>query len=48
MLEDGIEYLKLDVPSVSNPGYDYFSQADRTGSEVVNLSPATDFPLAGE
>ncbi|ODN03156.1 Fibroblast growth factor receptor [Orchesella cincta] len=45
MLEDGIEYLKLDVPSVSNPGYDYFSESDRTGSEMVNVSPPNLSPI---
>jgi len=25
LLEEGTEYLKLDLPQVSNPGYDYFS-----------------------
>jgi len=29
LLEDGIEYLKLDIPLVSNPGYEYFSQTDQ-------------------
>lgn len=47
MLEDGIEYLKLDVPSVSNPGYDYFSQPERAGSEMVNLSPLPSSPITG-
>lgn len=47
MLEDGIEYLKLDVPSVSNPGYDYFSDSERAGSDIVNLSPANLSPLTG-
>ncbi|CAL8078296.1 unnamed protein product [Orchesella dallaii] len=46
MLEDGIEYLQLDVPSVSNPGYDYFSQSEQTGSEMVNVSPPNVSPIS--
>lgn len=28
LLEDGLEYLKLDLPLVSNPGYAYFSATE--------------------
>ncbi|XP_035713152.1 uncharacterized protein LOC110856673 isoform X2 [Folsomia candida] len=40
LLEDGIEYLKLDISSVSNPGYDIFNQ-DETPMASTTMSTTT-------
>ncbi len=41
LLEDGIEYLKLDIPSVSNPGYDIFNNDDSITPNNISTTTST-------
>lgn len=38
LLEDGIEYLQLDIPSVSNPGYDIFNQNEPPTTNTASVT----------
>lgn len=36
LLEDGIDYLKLDIPVVSNPGYQYFNDPEQRETAITD------------
>lgn len=48
MLENGIEYLKLDFPPQFNPGYDFFSQSERNGTDALNINPSNISTITGK